>query len=99
MAAFGRRSGVDERGAIVQKPAIVDEVQIARLQRQVHAQGGIVQHAVEHIKRLPLDGIQRLADLLTGGLDSVAQIAVGGRRRFGCLATLPGRTPAPTRPG
>ena len=45
---------VDERGPVVQNPAIVDEVHLTRQEGEFHAQLGPFEHVIEHVQRAPL---------------------------------------------
>ena len=51
MPATLRFGMILEGRAVVQNPPIIYEVHIARLQRELHAQSGIIQHLIEHIER------------------------------------------------
>src|SRR5581483_7847867 len=65
---------VDKRRAIVQDPAIVDEVHVAGLEGELDAQLRQRGNAIERIQRLALLSTQRLARLLLSNFDPVPQI-------------------------
>src|SRR5438105_11774493 len=66
---------IDEGGAVVQNPAVVDEVHLPRLERKLDAEVGPLEHVVEHVERSPLGGGQRLIDFFVPGFDPVTQVA------------------------
>ena len=65
---------IDERRAVVQNPAIINEIHLAGLQAELDSELGALQNLVEHVERPPLVGGQRLIHLVVASLDPIAQI-------------------------
>jgi hypothetical protein len=63
-----------ECGAIVQRPAIIDEVHVAGLEIEFDAHRCVAQHPIERVKRAPLGRRQRLCDLLVSRFNPVAPL-------------------------
>src|SRR5690349_6883908 len=70
-----RELGIVGKGrAIVENPAVVDEIHLAGLERKLHTEIGAGQDGVENIQGPALVGVQRLTRLFLTNFDPVAEI-------------------------